>query len=115
MKKFKYSRKEIADWLDTGIYTGDEVINKLFAKQRYKKECKHDWRQDKTTEGFINCVKCGKMEELKQVSPSPLDQLEEIEELWIDHPEFQISSDKAINSLIHNQNIIIDFIKSKEE
>ncbi len=37
--------------------------------------CKHDWRQDKTIEGQINCVSCGKMEKIKQV-----DQVNNIEE-----------------------------------
>lgn len=34
-------------------------------------KCDHDWRSDKTAEGYINCQKCGKMTELKQESPAP--------------------------------------------
>lgn len=37
-------------------------------QQENKEECIHDWRQDKTVEGYINCVACGLNKKLEQIS-----------------------------------------------
>ena len=46
-----------------------------------KTECKHDWRQDKTSADYANCVKCGEMMEISQSAPtSPQPDMEEMKE-----------------------------------
>ena len=137
MKKYKYSRKEIAKCLHSILKFGEESdfptlwseINQIKLNlltitfpPKEKKECGYNCepcKSPETCEHNRNYKKLSKA--LKELStPSPLDETEDIEE--INMATYQGKRDTAIeimvenklNELIRNQTKIINYLKSKK-
>ena len=97
MTKYKYSRKLLAKAYGGYDYEKDfleDLLATKTEKELWNKNCPY---------GNVDCPQC-------KPTPSPLDEIEEVEE--VDLPLTDAVENK-INQLIRNQNKIISYLKKK--